>query len=74
MFIEITADGSFFMQIHTPAGEKRYDYFPDPAEMRYYLKEDRSDGGTPFTIENGVLTEETGDHLMVYELTDGSDR
>ena len=38
--------------------------------MRYYLKPDHSDEGIPITIENGVITEETEDHLMIYELTD----
>jgi len=38
--------------------------------MKYHLKADFSDEGTPITIENGVITEETKDHLMVYELTD----
>ena len=38
--------------------------------MRYHLKEDMSDEGTPVTIEDGVLTEKTADHLMVYRLTE----
>lgn len=51
-------------------GEKEYEYFLDPAEMKYHLKADHSDEGTSITIENGVITEQTEDHLMVNELTD----
>ena len=70
MFMEITADGRFFLKAHTPMGEKVYEYFFDPEEMKYYLKADRSSEGTPISIDNGLLTEETNNHLMVYELTD----
>ena len=52
-------------------GEKEYEYFFDPDDMKYYLKAAHSDEGTAITIENGVITEQTKDHLMVYELTDG---
>ena len=41
------------MEAHTGVSENTYDYFFDPAEMRYYLKEDYSDEGTASTIENG---------------------
>ena len=41
--------------------------------MKYYLKEDHSDKGTSISIENGVLTEETEDHLMIYELANERD-
>lgn len=68
MFLEITEDGGFSLTAHTGAAEKKYEYFLDPGEMKYYLKEDRSDKGTSISIENRVLTEETEDHLMVYEL------
>ena len=37
------------------------------------MKEDRSDKGTPITIENGVLMEEAPDRLMEYVLTDELD-
>ena len=73
MFFEITADGKFFLNAHSSGAEKKYEYFFDPVEMRYHLKADCSDEGTAVTIGNGVLTEETGDHLMVYELTDELD-
>lgn len=41
--------------------------------MKYHLKADRSDEGIPVSIKDGVLIEETADHLMVYELTDELD-
>ena len=41
--------------------------------MKYYLKEDHSDAGTRIMIEDGVLTDETDNYLMVYELTDELD-
>lgn len=69
MAFEITEEGRFALKAHTPMGNKEYEYFFDPAEMRYYQNEDRSDEGIPVTIENGVLTEETKDHLMIYRLT-----
>lgn len=65
MFFEITEDGKFSMTAHTPMGEKEYEYSFDPVEMKYYQKADHSDAGIPVTIENGVLTEKTADHLMV---------
>ena len=64
------ADGKFSLTAHTAMGEKEYEYFFDPDDMKYYLKADHSDEGTAITIENGVITEQTKDHLMVYELTD----
>jgi len=70
MIFEITEDGQFKMKAHRGAEEKEYEYYPDPAAMRYHLKADLSDEGTPFTIENGVFREETKDHIMVYELID----
>ena len=70
MVFEITADGKCFMKAHAGQGEKQYEYFLNPEEMKYHLKEDNSDAGTPIRIENGVLTEETKDHCMVYELMD----
>lgn len=70
MFFEITSDGKFFLTAHTGMGEKEYEYFLDTAEMKYHLKADHSDEGTSITIENGVITEQTKDHLMVYELTE----
>ena len=73
MLFEISADGKFALRAHTPLGEKEYTYFFDPAEMKYHLKADFSDAGTSVIIENGVITEETADHLMVYELTDELD-
>ena len=73
MFIEITEDGQFFLKVHSGGAEKEYRYFFDPEEMRDHLKEDHSDEGTPVTIENGVLTEETKDHTMIYELTNEPD-
>lgn len=69
MFIGITEDGGFSLTAHAGGSEKKYEYFFDPEEMKYFLKEEHSDKGTSISIENGVLTEETEDHLMVYELT-----
>ena len=73
MFFEITADGRFFLKAHAGAVEKEYEYFFDPVEMKYYLKEDCSDEGTLIRIGKGLLTEETKDHLMVYQLTEELD-
>lgn len=73
MFFEITADGKFSLKAHAGGNDKEYVYFFDPSEMKYYQKEDHSDGGTPLTIENGTITEKTADHLMVYERTDELD-
>ena len=70
MLFEITEDGKFSLIACSGATEKRYEYFFDPAEMKYHMKADFSDEGTPIIIENGVLTEETKDHLMVYELVE----
>ena len=71
MILELKEDGKLVLRAHTDMAEKEHEYFFDPAEMRYHLKADHSDEGIPVTIGNGVLTEETDDHLMVYELTDG---
>lgn len=73
MFIEITEDGGFSLTAHAGGTEKKYAYFFDPEEMKYFLKEDHSDKGTSIFIENGVLTEETEDHLMACELTNELD-
>ena len=73
MFIEITEDGQFSLKAHTGAAEKEYKYYFDTEKMEYHLKEDGSDKGMAITIENGVITEKTEDHLMVYELTDELD-
>ncbi len=70
MFFEITDDGKFILKAHAGETEKEYEYFFEPDEMKYHQKADLSDEGTPITIENGVIREETSDHLMVYELTD----
>ena len=70
MFIEITEDGRFFLKVHTVLAEKEYEYYFDPVEMKYHMEADWSDEGIPITINDGVLREETKDHLMVYELTD----
>ena len=40
MFFEITSDGKLFLKAHTNAAEKAYEYFLDPAEMRYYKEEE----------------------------------
>lgn len=69
IFIEITAEGKFALTAHAGAVDKEYLYFFDPEEMKYLIKEDFSDKGTSITIGNGVLTDKTEDHLMVYELT-----
>ncbi len=61
------------MTAHTGMEEKKYEYFLDPVEMKYHLKEDCSDEGISVIIGNGVLREEAKDHLMVYELTDELD-
>ncbi len=74
MFFDISADGQFFLKVHTENGDKAYEYFFSPEEMKYHTKADSSDEGIPITIENGVLTEETKDHLMVYEQTDELDK
>ena len=73
MYFELTEDGKLFLKAHTILAEKEYEYFLDPEEMRYHLKEDYSDEGIPITISDGVLKEETKDHLMVFELTDELD-
>ena len=39
------------------------------AEMKFHLKEVRSDEGAFITIENGVFAEGSPDHLMAYALT-----
>lgn len=70
MFLEITEDGKFLMTAHTMAGDRQYEYFLDPETMKYHLKADHSDAGISVSIENGAITEETADHLMVYERTD----
>ena len=49
--------------------ENAYEYFLDPQEMKYYLKPDHSGQGTAIRIENGVITEESENHLRVYERT-----
>ena len=69
LFYEITEDGKFSMTAHSGGAEKRYQYYLNPEEMKYYTKADFSGVGVPFTIENGVFREETPDHLMVFELT-----
>ena len=73
MFIGITEDGGFSLTAHAGGSEKKYIYFFDPEEMKYFLKEEHSDKGTSISIENGVLTEETEDHLMIYELANERD-
>ena len=70
MYLEITPDERFFLKLHTNNGEKEYNYFFDAENMKYHMKEDLSDAGTPIRIENGIITEETNDHLMIYELTE----
>lgn len=73
MFFEITEDGQFSLKVHAGGKEKMYRYFLDPEQLKYYPKADHSDKGTPITIENGVLTEESENHLMVYEITNELD-
>lgn len=73
MFIEIGEDGSFVLKVRSGSKEKRFTYHLDPSEMKYYLTADHSGVGMPITIENGILTDEADDHLMVYELTDELD-
>ena len=73
MFFEITEDGQFTLKAHAGGKEKVYKYFLDPEQMKYYLKADHSDEGTPITIEDGKLTEESENHLMVYKITDELD-
>lgn len=73
MYFEITEDGQFSLKAHTGAAEKEYVYYFNTEKMEYYLKEGGSDKGIPIKIENGVITEKTEDHLMVYELTDELD-
>ena len=65
MYFEITAEGKFCLKAHAGDVDKEYKY--------YYLKEDRSDAGTRIMIGDGVLTDETDNYLMVYELTDELD-
>ena len=72
-YFEITDDGKFTMIAHAGGKEKAYEYFLDPQEMKYYLKPDHSGQGTAIRIENGVITEESENHLMVYERTDELD-
>ena len=70
MFFEITEDGQCTLKTHADGNEKVYKYFLDPMQMKYYLKADHSDKGTPITIRNGILTDESENYLMVYEITD----
>lgn len=72
-YFEITEEGKFLMKAHAGGKEKVYEYFVDAQEMKYYLKPNHSGQGTSFRIENGVITEESDNHLMVYELTDELD-
>ena len=69
LFYEITEDGQFGMTARSGEVEKRYQYYLNPEEMKYYTQANFSGTGVPFTIENGVFREETPDHLMVFELT-----
>ena len=73
MYLEITEDGKFLLKAHGGGMDKEYEYFFNHTEMKYYLKPDYSDAGTPITIKYGVITEETDNHLMVYELTNELD-
>lgn len=73
MYMEIGEDGSFCLKVRSGSNEKTFTYYLDPSEMKYYLTADHSGVGMPITIENGILTDEAEDHLMVYELTDGLD-
>lgn len=73
MYFDISEDGRFVLRACGGGKEKEYEYFLDPVEMKYYLKPDHTGTGTPITIKNGVLTEQSEDHLMVYELTDELD-
>lgn len=76
MYFEITAEGKSCLKAHAGNVDKEYKYYLDPLDplkMKYYLKEDHSDAGTRIMIEDGVLTDETDNYLMVYELTDELD-
>ena len=70
LYLEITEDGQFVLHAHAGGKEKTYKYYLDPRQMRYYLNADFSGDGIPITIENGILTEESDNHRMVYEITD----
>ena len=73
MFFEITEDGQFALKTRAGGNEKVYKYYLDPGQMKYYLKADHSDMGTPITIKNGILTDESENYQMVYEITDELD-
>lgn len=72
-YFEITETGNLYLKAHAGGKEKVYEYFLDPKEMKYYLKPDHSGQGIAISIENGVLKEESENHLMIYELTDELD-
>ena len=73
MYFEITGTGQLFLKAHAGDVEKVYEYYLYPKEMKYYFKPDHSGQGTAISIENGVLKEESENHLMLYELTDELD-
>ena len=73
MYFVITENGQFFLKAHSGGKEKEYKFFLDPEKKMYHLKENYSDTGIPITIENEILTEETKEHIMIYELTNELD-
>ncbi len=73
MYLELTDAGKLFLKAHAGNMEQEHEYFLDVQEMKYYMKPDHSGQGISISIENGVLKEESDNHLMIYELTDELD-
>ena len=73
MLFEITADGRILFTAHKEGAEKVFKYYLDPEEMKYYTTPDHAREGIQIKIEDGVLTEESPNHLMVYVRTDELD-
>ena len=73
MLFEITPDAKILFTAHKDGAEKVYVYYLDPEEMKYYTTPDHEREGIQIRIEDGVLTEESPNHLMVYVLTDETD-
>ena len=70
MLFEITPEGRLLFTAHKGDAEKVYEYYLDPADMKYYTTPDHVREGIQIRIEDGVLTEESPNHLMVYVRTD----
>lgn len=73
MLFEITSDGRLLFTAHKDGAEKVFEYYLDPTEMKYYTSPDHNREGIQIKIEDGVLTEESPNHLIVFVLTDELD-